>query len=150
MKELQSIIHNYENKLNRLPGTSIELARYERKKESLEQLYRLVDKRYQESALNELSQPGNVLIVGKGRIPDKPAKPNRIFIVIVGLIGGLMGAFGFILVKDYFNDKIQSPADIQNENIDVLAWIPQLDNIGKKNAEPMNLVISEKYRFSGK
>ena len=82
--------------------------------------------------LNELSQPGNVLIVGKGRIPDAPAKPNRILIILIGLLAGLFAGFGFVLIKDYFNDKIKSPADIQNENINVLAWIPQIEKNGKK------------------
>ncbi len=37
--------------------------------------------------LNELSQPGNVVIIGKGRIPDVPAKPNRKLIILFGLLG---------------------------------------------------------------
>ena len=82
--------------------------------------------------LNELSQPGNVVIIGKGRVPDKPAKPNRNLIILIGLLAGLVSAFGFIFIKDYFNDKIKSPADIQNENINVLAWIPQIEKNGKK------------------
>ena len=138
LKELQNVIYNYENKLSKLPGTTIELARYERRRESLEQLYGLVDKKYQESALNELSQPGNVVIVGKGRIPDVPAKPNRKLIILIGLLVGLFSGFGFVLIKDYFNDRIKSPADIQNENINVLAWIPQIERNGKKILKPMN------------
>ncbi len=59
-------------------------------------------------------------------------------------MAGLVFGFGFILVKDYFNDKIESPADIQNENINVLAWIPQIEKNGKKNSELNELVILEK------
>ena len=70
---------------NRLPKKSIELAQYERKREALKQLYHLVDQKYQEAMINELSQPGNVAIIGTGRIPDKPAKPNRILIIIIGI-----------------------------------------------------------------
>ena len=45
--------------------------------------------------INELSQPGNVHIIGTGRIPDEPAKPNRILIIIIGLIAGLGGHLVF-------------------------------------------------------
>ncbi len=69
LKELQSIINRYESKMSTLPKTTTELARYERKKESLEQLYKMVDQRYQEAELNELSRPGNVVIVEKGKVP---------------------------------------------------------------------------------
>ena len=144
LKELQSLIKSYESKLNSLPATTIKFARYERKSESLEQLYQLVDKKYQESAINELSQPGNVVIIGKGRVSDTPAKPNRNLIILFGLIAGLVAAFGFIFLKDYFNDKIKTPADIQNENINVLAWIPQIEKNDKKNSETNELVILEK------
>ncbi len=148
LTQLQSLINTYENKLNKMPGTTIELARYERKKESLEQLFGLVDKRYQEAALNELSQPGNALIIDRARVPNKPTKPNRILIVVLGLMAGLGFAYGYVIIKEYFNDKIQSPADIQNENIDVLAWIPHLDNIGKKNSEADKFIIAENPELS--
>ena len=51
LKELQNIIYSYERKFNKLPCRSIKLAGYERKKESLEQLYSLVEKKYQEAAI---------------------------------------------------------------------------------------------------
>ena len=56
----------------------------------------------------------------------------ELLIIFIGLFAGLFLAFGFVLIKDYFNDKIKSPADIQNENINVLAWIPQIENNSKK------------------
>ena len=72
------------------------------KEKHLKQLYLLVDQKYQEAMINELSQPGNVHIIGTGRIPDEPAKPNRILIIIIGLIAGLGGAFGFYINKRLF------------------------------------------------
>ena len=77
LKELENIISNYEVNFNRLPKKSIELAQYERKREGLRQLYILVDQKYQEAMINELSQPGNVSIIGTGRIPKTPEGPNR-------------------------------------------------------------------------
>ena len=60
LKELEAIISKYELNFGRLPKKSIELAQYERKREALKQLYLLVDQKYQEAMINELSQPGNV------------------------------------------------------------------------------------------
>ena len=127
-KELQTIISKYEQDLNRLPKTTIELAQYQRKKESHQQLYLLVDQKYQEALINELSQPGNVVIVDTGRIPDKPAKPNRILIIIIGLTLGPVFAFGYLLVKDYFDDTIKSPRDMEDNDISFLSWVPRLNN----------------------
>ena len=129
---LKDIVDNYEKKFNKLPKTSIELARLQRNREFLEKLYSLVESKYQEAVINEQSQPGNVLIVDKGRIPDKPAKPNRKLLVLIGLVLGLGLAFGYILIKDYFDDTVKTPEDIQRKNINVLAWIPRIEGINTR------------------
>ena len=124
---LQEIVNNYEAKFNQLPKKSIELARLQRKSESLDKLYSLIEEKYQEALINEQSQPGNVLVVDKGRIEDKPAKPNRLLIVLIGLVLGTGLAFGYVLIRDYFDNTVKTPEDIQRKNINVLAWIPKID-----------------------
>ncbi|MGB5894044.1 MAG: polysaccharide biosynthesis tyrosine autokinase, partial [Ignavibacteriaceae bacterium] len=143
-KELQAIISKYERNFNRLPKASIELAQYQRKRESFQRLYLLVEKKYQEAVINELSQPENVVIIGIGRVPDKPAKPSRILIVLIGLIAGLGTAFGYVLIKDYFNDTVKSPKDIQKKNINILAWVPHFKNIGRNGSSKHGFNFTEK------
>jgi polysaccharide biosynthesis transport protein len=144
LKELQSIISQYEIGFNRLPKKSIELAQYERKREALKQLYLLVDQKYQEAMINELSQPGNVFIIGIGRIPDLPAKPNRILIAVIGLIAGFFGGFGFLLIRDYFDDTVKNPGDIQDKNINILSWIPEFQMNGKEGTKKREFIILDK------
>jgi polysaccharide biosynthesis transport protein len=129
LQSLQSVISGYDKKFNKMPKTSIELARYERKRQSLEQLYLLVYQKYQEALINELSQPGYVVIINDGIMPqvDKPAKPNRLLIVLIGLILGPGLAFGFVLIKDYFDDTVKTPEDIEKNNINTIAWIPSFE-----------------------
>ncbi|MEJ2614214.1 MAG: polysaccharide biosynthesis tyrosine autokinase, partial [Ignavibacteriaceae bacterium] len=129
---LKEIVDSYEKKFNKLPKTSIELARLQRNREFLEKLYSLVENKYQEAVINEQSQPGNVLIVDKGRIPDKPAKPNRVLIVLIGIVLGTGLAFGYVLIRDYFDDTVKTPEDIQRKNINVLAWIPRIEGLNTK------------------
>ncbi len=124
---LKEIVDNYEGKFNQLPKKSIELARLQRKSESLDKLYSLIEEKYQEAVINEQSQPGNVLVIDKGRIPDKPAKPNRLLIILIGLLLGSGMAFGYIMARDYFDNTIKTPEDIERKNINVLAWIPRID-----------------------
>ena len=119
---------------NRIPKASIELAQYQRNRESLQKLYLLVEQRHQEALIRELSQPGNAVIIGIGRVPDKPAKPNRILIALIGLTAGLVAAFGYLLIKDYFDNKIKTPKEIQKKDINLLVWIPHFKNIGKNGS----------------
>ena len=148
----QEIVNNYEGKFNQLPKQSIELARLQRKSEALDKLYGLIEEKYQEALINEQSQPGNVLVVDKGRIDNKPAKPNRLLIVLVGLVLGTGLAFGYILIRDYFDNTVKTPEDIQRKNINVLAWIPKIELFSGKGkvefivANQPNSIPSEAFK----
>lgn len=135
---LEAIVERYDQRFNRLPKTSLDLARFQRNRESLEKLYVLVEEKYQEALINEQSQPGNVLIVDDAREPDSPSKPNRMLIILVGFVLGSGLAVGFVFAKNYFDDTIKSPEDIEKKNINVLTWIPEIEGIfenGLKRSE---------------
>ncbi len=109
----------------------LDLARFQRNRESLEKLYTLVEEKYQEALINEQSQPGNVLIIDDAREPDSPSKPNRLLIILVGIILGGGLAFGFVFAKNYFDDLVKSPEDIEKKNLNVLTWIPEIEGIAE-------------------
>ena len=142
--ELGKIVSNYEAKFNQLPKTTIELARLQRNREALEKLYTLVEEKYQEALINEQSQPGNVLIIDNARKPDFPAKPNRILIVLIGLVLGIGMAFGYVFTKNYFDNTIKTPEDIQNRNINVLAWIPPIEATGSNGTQEFEFIVAKK------
>ncbi|HKB86391.1 MAG TPA: polysaccharide biosynthesis tyrosine autokinase [Ignavibacteriaceae bacterium] len=144
VSELKKIVNNYESKFNQLPKTSIELAKLQRNREALEKLYTLVEEKYQEALINEQSQPGNVLIIDNARRPDSPAKPNRFLIVLIGLVLGIGMAFGYVFTKNYFDNTIKTPEDIQNKNINVLAWIPQIEGIGMNGTNEFEFIVAKK------
>ena len=126
--ELKNIITDYEQNLNRLPKKSMELAHFQRKSESLQQLYQLVEQKHQEAMINELSQPGNVVMVSKGRVPDEPSKPNRILIIFLGVIFGPLIGFSLLVIRDYFDDAVKTPIDLEDSNINMLSWVPYLNS----------------------
>jgi len=131
LNQLQTITRGYEANLKQLPKTSTELSQYKRDRETLQQLYLLINEKYQEATINELSQPGNVSIIGEGGIPDKPTKPNRILILLFGLILGPGLALGIIIIKNYFDNTVKTPEDIEKNDINFLSWIPQFQMNGK-------------------
>ena len=128
IKELDKIVQGYEARFMKLPKNAIELARLKRNSEALEKLYLLLEQRYQEALINEQSQPGNVLIIDEARRPLYPSKPNRTLIVIIGLLLGAGLAVGYVFVKNYFDDTIKTPDDIENRKINVLAWVPHFES----------------------
>jgi polysaccharide biosynthesis transport protein len=143
-KELGQIVKSYESRFNELPKTTIELARLKRKSEALEKLYLLVEQRYQEALINEQSQPGNVVIIDAARKPTHPAKPNRLLIILVGLVFGAGLAIGYVFIKNYFDDTVKTPDDIENKNINVLAWIPKIEGLGLSDSKEFQFIVSKR------
>ncbi|MBK8944294.1 MAG: polysaccharide biosynthesis tyrosine autokinase [Ignavibacteriae bacterium] len=135
---LNSVVASYDKKFNELPSKTLDFARLERKRQSLEKLYTVLEAKYQEALINEQSTPGNVLIMSDARVPGGPAKPNRPLLAIMGLILGFGVAFTYVFLKSYFDKTVKTPEDIEKESTNVLAWIPKFERkIDKtqKNAE---------------
>ncbi len=136
--QLNQVVADYDRQFNQLPSKTLDLARLERNRMSLEKLYTVLEAKYQEALINENSTPGNVLIMSDARPPVGPAKPNRPLLAIMGLILGFGAAFGYIFLKDYFDKTVKTPEDIEKESASVLAWIPKFEqkiDKSKKNAE---------------
>lgn len=143
VSSLAAIVKRYEEKFNKLPKTTIEFARFQRTRESSEKLFTLIEEKYQEALINEQSQAGNVLIIDNARIPRFPAKPNRMIIVITGLLIGFGVAVAYILIKNYFDNTIKTPEDIEKKNTYVLAWIPKVNELNGKNGSSADFLIEQ-------
>lgn len=142
-KKLNEIVGDYDKKMNQLPTTATDQARLEREKSANEKLYLQVEERYQEAIINEQSVPGNALIIDAGLVSNSPAKPNRLLIVIIGTLLGVGMGIGFAFIKDYLDNTVKTPEDIQNKNINILSWIPQIEGI-ESGANGSEFIVAKK------
>ena len=129
--QLSQILTTYEEKFNSLPTRTLDLARLERERAVFEKLYLTLEEKYQEALINEQSIPGNVIIMNTAYPPDSPAKPNRTFIIALGLIAGLGLGLGFVYIKHFLDKTIKTPEDLERNKIKFLTWIPKIK--GGKN-----------------
>ncbi len=140
--QLNAALSQYEAQMKTLPEKTLELARLERDRQSLEKLYLVLEDKYQEALLNEESVPGNVLIMNQARPPVAPERPNRLQIILFGLVFGFVVAFGFIYIKNYFDRTVKTPDDIENTGQNVLAWIPRYEKkIKPEKDKPSELIV---------
>ncbi len=148
----KEVVLDYEARFNELPNQTISFARYQRELNVYEKLYILVEEKYQESMIVEQSTAGNVIIIDPAIRPLEPSKPNRKLIVIIGLILGLGIGFGFAFVKDFMDNTVQTPEDIQKKNINVLGWIPKIEGVADNKefefiiAKKSDSIYSEAFR----
>jgi len=68
---------------------------------------------------------GNVSIVDRAVVPQKPSKPRRALIVAVGLLGGLAGGFLFAQLLAAMRGRIRDPRELEEQvGIHVSATVP--------------------------
>ncbi len=126
-QEIDKLIQKQNRLFEKLPVQTIEYARLERSRVTLEKLYLLVQEKYQEAIVNEQSVPANVIILDKAREARLPSKPNRRNIVLIGLLLGMIISGGFVFVRNFFDNTVKTPEDIQKLRQNVLAWIPRIE-----------------------
>ncbi len=143
-KELDELVQRYETRFNEMPKRTLDLARLQRIKTANEKLYLLVEEKYQEAQINEQSTPGNVLIIDDARVPEKPSKPNRILIIAVGLVLGMGLGFGFAFIRNYFDNTVKTPEELQQKNISLLAWIPEMYISEKNKVSGSEFIVNKK------
>ena len=148
----KEIVIEYEGRFNELPKQTISYARLQRELSANEKLYLLVEEKYQEAMIVEQSMAGNVVIIDPAIRPLLPSKPNRKLIVIIGLILGLGIGFGFAFIRDFIDNTVKTPEDIQKKNINVLGWIPKIEGVSDNKefefiiAKKSDSIYSEAFR----
>lgn len=129
LNSVQGLRNFYEKEFTQLPSAVIEYAKLERNRKSAENLFSVVENKYQEALINERSRLGNVFIIDPGEESALPIGPNRMLITIAGLIIGMILGYTYAFSKEYFDRSIKSPDEIEKKGISVLSWIPKIDEV---------------------
>ena len=74
------------------------------------------------------TKEGTFKIVDPAVLPITPVSPNRIKIILMGILGGIAAAAGLIVLLDVLDDSIKSVDVIKSLGIPVLAIIPHIQD----------------------
>lgn len=78
--------------------------------------------------IRQLSNSDNVGILDEALVPKYPVPHNRSSIIFLGLLMGLMVAFGIIYIIEYFDTTVRSAEDIvKGLKVRVIGIIPEHD-----------------------
>ncbi|HID39522.1 MAG TPA: polysaccharide biosynthesis tyrosine autokinase [Calditrichaeota bacterium] len=123
---LQDVVNQYTQKLDALPIKVLELARLERQRKVDEQTYIMMQTKLEETKIQAAAQNRNVYVIDKAIEPLAPVRPNKKLNMMLGMLIGLGLGVGIAFVREYFDNTIKSPEDLEQLGLNVLASIPKI------------------------
>lgn len=127
---LRGIIATNRGLLKSIPVAKAELEDLEREKNSQKTLYEQLVAREGQSEMSkqmEVQDKSTVFrIVDPAVMPIKPVSPNRLRILLMGILAGIGGGFGLVLLKDQMDHSIKNVAMVRTLGLPLLAVIPHI------------------------
>ncbi|HTX98893.1 MAG TPA: polysaccharide biosynthesis tyrosine autokinase [Bacteroidota bacterium] len=157
-RALDDVIRQYEGQFDRIPQTSMELARLQRTRQSDEKLFLVLQEKYNEANITEQSNLGYIEIIEPASVPFRPSSPKQLVNLMLGAIFGLAIGFGFVFVKEYTDVRVQTVDDLKRRNMKVIATVASMgssvqnfDAMAKGKGEKKGLdphIVMHYYPFS--
>jgi succinoglycan biosynthesis transport protein ExoP len=124
-----------ENRAGTMSGAASiknQLAILERERESNKKIYDDLAAAYSKTEVSTQAEvqdkSGRFRIVDPAILPIKPVSPDRVNIILLGIIGGLAAAFGLLVLLDMFDKSVKDLDTLKSFGIPVLAIIPHIQD----------------------
>ena len=127
----QGLIAMYNARLQAAPLREAELTALTRDYETLQQSYRSLLQKKEESQMSanlEKRQIGEQFkILDPARMPERPASPDRPRLYLMALIASLVAGFGTAGLREFLDQTLRTEADVRAAlNLMVLATVPSI------------------------
>ncbi|WP_213991163.1 tyrosine-protein kinase Wzc [Sodalis sp. dw_96] len=115
---------NLNKQINAMPKTQQEILRLTRDVESGQAVYMQLLNKQQELSISKASTVGNVRIIDTAKTLPGIVRPQKLLIVLLSLIAGIIISLGYVILKSMLNKGIENPAILEQNGISVYASIP--------------------------
>ena len=135
-------INDYEKRVERTPHREQELAMVLRDYENVQRGYQALLGKRQEAKIAESlerRQKAEIFrILDPANFPERPYQPNRVFLIMLGMAGGLAAGIGLAVFREQLDASIKTEADLveASTGIPVLAVVPFVTPSGAKKTMP--------------
>lgn len=118
--------------LHTIPAAKAKLESLEREKNSQKTLYEAMLARQGQSEVSkqmEVQDKSTVFrVVDSAVLPFKPVSPDRVKIILMGIIAGIGGGLGLVILKDQLDSTVKDVEMAKNFGFPVLAVIPRIED----------------------
>ena len=130
-QRLRSVLGMYQARIEATPVREAELTALMRDYETLQQTYRSLLAKKEESQISanlEKRQIGEQFkVVDPARVPERPVSPNRPWLYGMGMLIALAIGIGLAAAAEYFDRSLRTEADVRAAlNLMVLATVPSI------------------------
>ncbi len=126
------LIASKQAMLRSIPAAKTGLDELEREKNSQQHLYEQLVARYGQSEVSkqmEVQDKATTFrIVDPAILPTKPFSPQRVKIILLGIIGGLAASFAFLVLLDHLDKSVRNIESLKSLGVQILAVVPTIEN----------------------
>ncbi|GFE60811.1 XrtA system polysaccharide chain length determinant [Geobacter sp. AOG2] len=129
---MRRYIATNQSLLRNIPSAKAGLDKLELEKNNQKNIYDQLFARHGQSEVSkqmEVQDKSTTFrVVDPAILPTKPVSPNRLKIMLMGIIGGIAGSFGILLLLDQMDTSVKDVNFIKDFNVPVLAVIPHIND----------------------
>ncbi len=118
--------------LQSVPAAKAQLDNLEREKNSQKNLYEALLARHGQSEVSkqmEVQDKSTVFrVVDPAVMPFKPASPDRVKIILMGILAGIGGGLGLALLKDQMDSTVKNVDMAKQFGFPILSVIPRIED----------------------
>jgi len=118
--------------LRNIPSAKAGLDKLELEKNNQKNIYDQLFARHGQSEVSkqmEVQDKSTTFrIVDPAMLPVKPSSPNRLKIMLMGIIGGIAGSFGILLLLEQMDNTVKDVDFVKGFNVPILAVIAHIND----------------------
>ncbi len=129
-----------ESEMQNIPKEKKDLSDIERDRDTHQKIYEQLLSRLGQSEVSEqmeVQDKGTTFrVVDPAILPTRPVSPNRVLLILIGIVAGAAAGVGAVLLSDYLDNSIRDIDTLKSQlGLQVLAVIPKIttdDDIKKE------------------
>lgn len=138
---LENSLAKQQKELNMLPANERAYSELQRHYMVNEKIYSYLLEKQSETEIIKASTVSQNMIIDRAYMPEKPIKPKRKLIVLVGMILGLIVGIAVAFLRAYLDDRVRTEEDLAHyTSVPLFGVIPFI----KKNVDKIAVFVSPK------